>query len=219
MKKVIIYARVSTKDQELNNQLDKLKKFCKSSKYNISEIITDKMSGLKSDRPGFKKIFERASRREFDLLLFWSLDRFSREGMKETLMYLYQLEKCGVQFKSFMEPYIDSTSMFKDVVIGILSTIANFESKRKSENIRAGLDYVKKKGQKLGRPGVDQETIKKIIKLRLSGANNSDIARKLGVNEKTVRNYKDLTLSQLNNGQQDMIEMIFKKKKPYKHTS
>ena len=74
----------------------------------------DVASGKSGDREQFKALFAAASRREFDLVLFWSLDRFSREGVFETLKHLQTLTGYGVGYRSFTEQYLDSCGMFKD---------------------------------------------------------------------------------------------------------
>ena len=72
-------------------------------------------------------MFEAASRREFDVLLFWSLDRLSREGTVETLNHLQRLTSYGVHWRSFTEQYLDSTGIFREAVIGILAAVAKQE--------------------------------------------------------------------------------------------
>ena len=67
-------------------------------------------------------MFKDASQRKFDLVLFWALDRLSREGVYQTLQHLNRLESYGVGFRSFTEPYFDSCGVFKDAVIAIMAT-------------------------------------------------------------------------------------------------
>jgi DNA invertase Pin-like site-specific DNA recombinase len=90
-------------------------------------------SGKDGERQQFKALFAAASRREFDSVLFGSLDRFSREGVFETLQYLQRLTGYGVGYRSFTEQYLDSCGMFKDAVISILAVIARQERVRLSE--------------------------------------------------------------------------------------
>jgi DNA invertase Pin-like site-specific DNA recombinase len=97
-------------------------------------------------------MFKAASQRKFDTLLFWSLDRLSREGVLPTLQYLTRLSDYGVQWRSFTEQYLDSTGIFKDAVIGILAAIAKQEKVRISERTKAGLDRARRQGKTLGRP-------------------------------------------------------------------
>jgi DNA invertase Pin-like site-specific DNA recombinase len=63
----------------------------------------DRASGKRSDREQIKKLFADASQRKFDVVLFWSLDRFSSEGVLETLQHLRRLTQCGVNWRSFTE--------------------------------------------------------------------------------------------------------------------
>jgi hypothetical protein len=79
-----------------------------------------------------------ASRQEFDLVLFWSLDRFSREGVLETLQHLQRLTSFGVGLKSFTEQYLDSCGVFRDAVLSIPATIAKQERIRLGERTLAG---------------------------------------------------------------------------------
>jgi hypothetical protein len=76
--------------------------------------------------------------RRFEVVLFWTLDRFSREGVTETLNHLQRLTATSVQFKSFTEQYLDSTGMFREAIIGFLAAIAKQERVRFSERIKAG---------------------------------------------------------------------------------
>lgn len=77
-----------------------------------------------------------ASQRKFDVLLFWALDRLTREGTLATLQYLERLTSYQVGYKSFTEPYLDSCGTFKDVVISLLATMAKQERIRMGEGPR-----------------------------------------------------------------------------------
>lgn len=67
----------------------------------------------------FKSMMSDAAQRKFDVVVFWALDRFSREGVYETRIYLKRLDEAGVRFRSFTKPYLDSCGMFRDAVISI----------------------------------------------------------------------------------------------------
>ena len=114
--KVALYSRVSTKDkgQDVENQQRQLRDFAKKQGWTIVHEFSDNISGKTSDREQFKKMFIAASKREFDLLLFWSLDRLSREGALETLQHLQRLTSYGVGYRSFTEPYLDSLGAFRE---------------------------------------------------------------------------------------------------------
>jgi DNA invertase Pin-like site-specific DNA recombinase len=123
--KVAIYTRVSGKSnrQDAANQSLQLVEYCERQGWEYVEY-TDRMSGTRADRAEFQRMFEDARLKHFDLVLFWALDRFSREGTLRTLEYLQRLDFFGVAWKSFTEQYLDSTGMFRDAVIAILATIA-----------------------------------------------------------------------------------------------
>ena len=159
LKKIAIYARVSTRDrQETANQLDQLREYCAKMGWTITHEYVDKVSGKSGDRADFQRMFTAASRREFDLVLFWALDRFSREGVSATLRYLERLTSYGVDYKSFTEQYLDSCGIFRDAVISILATVAKQERLRLSERVTAGLDRARKAGRILGRPSLSEDT-------------------------------------------------------------
>ena len=158
-KRVALYARVSTKDkgQDHENQLIQLRAFAKTQKWQIVHEYVDKSTGKRSDREQFQQMFIAASRRQFDVLVFWSLDRLSREGTVETLNHLKRLTDYGVDYRSFTEQYLDSTGMFKEAVIGILAAVAKQERVRLSERTIAGLERAKAQGRIGGRPKVEDD--------------------------------------------------------------
>lgn len=128
--KVALYARVSKKNgarQDSENQLQQLREFCAKNGWKIVAEYVDQASARSGDRPAFQRMFTAASRCQFDLLLFWSLDRLSREGVSGTLRYLETLTSYGVEWKSFTEQYLDSAGVFKDAVLAILATLAKQE--------------------------------------------------------------------------------------------
>src|SRR2546429_244115 len=108
--RVAIYARVSTDKQDNENQLLQLRDFAAQQGWQVVREYVDYETGSKSERAEFKRMFEDASRRRFDLLLFWALDRLSREGVLETLQHLNRLTSYGVGYRSFTEQYFDSRS-------------------------------------------------------------------------------------------------------------
>ncbi len=171
--RVALYGRVSTRDkgQEYENQLRDLRAFVKAHAkegWKLAHEYIDQASGKNSDWVQFQRLFEDASRRKFDLVLFWSLDRFSREGVLETLQHLQRLTAAGVDYKSYTEQYLDSCGIFRDAVLSILATIAKQERVRIRERTIAGLERARAQGKRLGRPRlvVDRE---KVYDLRKQG--------------------------------------------------
>jgi DNA invertase Pin-like site-specific DNA recombinase len=164
---VAIYARVSTRDkQETLNQLAQLREFCKRQGWLVVTEYIDHETGSVSTRAEFQKMLLHASQRKFDVLLFWALDRLTREGTLATLQYLERLTSYQVGYKSFTEPYLDSCGTFKDVVISLLATMAKQERLRIGERVRAGLQRARGQGKRLGRPPLRRLTVEEVAKLR-----------------------------------------------------
>jgi DNA invertase Pin-like site-specific DNA recombinase len=190
-KRVALYARVSTKDkgQDHENQLIQLRAFAKTQRWEIVQEFVDKTSGKRSDREHFQKMFVSASKREFDILCFWSLDRLSREGTVETLNHLQRLTGYGVDYRSFTEQYLDSTGIFKEAVIGILAAVAKQERVRLSERTIAGLERARAQGRIGGRPKVEDDTaaMRTFRKLKSSGLSVRRIAEEMAVSPTTVQ--------------------------------
>lgn len=163
-----IYARVSTKDgrQDTENQLRQLRAFSAAQNWTVVEEFVDRASGKRSDREQFQRMLKAASRRDFDCLLFWSLDRLSREGTVKTLNYLQLLSDYGVNYRSLQEQYLDSTGMFKEAVIGILAAVAKQERVRLSERTVAGLERARSQGRVGGRPKAEDDDPKLVAKIR-----------------------------------------------------
>src|SRR5712664_3886292 len=154
--KIALYARVSTKDkgQETENQLVQLREFASKQGWQIIREYIDRETGGTSDRAEFQAMFADASRRKFDLVLFWALDRLSREGVLETLQHLNRLTSHGVAWRSFTEQFFDSCGLFRDAVIAIMATLARQERVKRSERTKAGLARVRAAGKALGRPRI-----------------------------------------------------------------
>ena len=146
----------------------------------------DHETGRKSDRQEFQAMFADASRRKFDLLLFWSLDRLSREGVLETLQYLNRLTSNGVNYRSFTEQYFDSCGIFKDAVIAIVATVAKQERVRISERVKAGLETARAKGKRLARPRLAADP-RRIASLRSAGASWATVCRETGLSKGTAQ--------------------------------
>ena len=164
---VAIYARVSTRDkQETMNQLTQLRELCQRQGWLVVAEYLDRESGSVSTRAEFQKMLLHASQRKFDVLLFWALDRLTREGTLATLQYLERLTSYQVGYKSFTEPYLDSCGTFKDVVISLLATMAKQERIRMGERVRAGIQRARKQGKSHGRPPLRELTGEIAAKLR-----------------------------------------------------
>jgi DNA invertase Pin-like site-specific DNA recombinase len=156
----------------------------------VTPEYIDHETGSVSTRASFQEMLLHASQRKFDVLLFWALDRLTREGTLATLQYLERLTSYQVGYKSFTEPYLDSCGTFKDVVISLLATMAKQERLRMGERVRAGIAQARRAGTRLGRPPLRALTAEDITKLRKERARTKvpfrTLATKWGLSVWTV---------------------------------
>jgi DNA invertase Pin-like site-specific DNA recombinase len=171
--------------REAENQLRQLRDFAGKQGWQLVHEYVDQDSGSKSNRPHLTRMLADAAQRKFDLLLFWSLDRLSREGAAKTLGYLERLSSNGVEWWSLQEEYLRSLGPFSEAVLAILAVIAKQERIRISERTRAGLERVRDEGQQLGRPAVKFD-LPMAKRLRREGKSLREIAKTLGVCPATV---------------------------------
>jgi DNA invertase Pin-like site-specific DNA recombinase len=185
--RIAIYARVSKRfgKQETENQLLQLREFAARQNWVVAHQYVDRKSGKNDDRDEFRRMFKDASTRQFDLVLFWALDRFSREGVLETLNHLQRLTAAGVGWRSYTEQYLDSCGIFKDAVLAILAVIAKQERVRLSERTVAGLERARKQGRVGGRRPLvcNRERIKELFQ---EGLTMREIAAEMGISAASV---------------------------------
>ena len=172
--RVAIYARVSTDDkgQDPENQLRELRDWVINSGHVISREYVDYDSGRKGaeKRKQFAALFDDAAKRKFDSVLFWALDRFSREGMAQTIVHLQRLSSYGVTFHSYTEPHLATDNeLVRNILLALLSSLAKVEAQKISERTRAGMSRARAKGIKIGRPKLPAELRHEITRRAAKG--------------------------------------------------
>jgi len=191
--RVAIYLRVSKEDQDPENQLIQLREFCEGWEgHELVAEYVDRESGTRGrrERKDFDKMFADAARRRFDVLLFWALDRFSREGIRKTITYLQRLDDCGVAFKSYTEPFLDTDNeLIAHIVIGVTSYYAQQEAVRISERTRAGLERARRKGKVLGGPDGFERWAPVLAQMKEQGCSQGRMSRETGLSYNTVKKY------------------------------
>ena len=181
MTKTALYARVSTDDkgQDTGLQLDEMRRYCAAKEYEVFREYVEEVSGTgKASRPQFEALMEAARRREFDVVVVWKLDRFTREGAFKALGYIKRLDEYGVRFVSLTEGFLDTTSSFRDVLLALMGWLAEQESKKISDRVRSGI--ARKRAEKgdafrIGRAAaqIDEQ---KILALHAEGLSLRQIA-------------------------------------------
>lgn len=175
-RKAAIYTRVSTNKQQDDAQLKQLKTFANIQNYKVTDIYMDKMSGAVTQRPEFQRMLKDARLRKFEIVLVSSLDRFSREGIVNTLTYLQKLKQYGVALRSIRESWCDTTEGgVGEILIGVVAWLSKQERINISKNTKRTLDqyrkdieekgyFINKKGKKcysLGRPKGSKDSDKR----------------------------------------------------------
>ena len=144
--KAAIYARVSTLDQEPENQLAELRRYVEARGWSAHEYTDKGVSGAKDKRPALDALIRDAKRRKFDVLVVWRLDRLGR-NLRHLVTLLEELQVLGVSFVSLGEG-IDCTTPAGRLQLHVLAALAEFERARIAERVTAGLARVRKNGQR-----------------------------------------------------------------------
>jgi DNA invertase Pin-like site-specific DNA recombinase len=176
-----IYARVSTLDQEPENQLQELRRYVAARGWTAIEYVDRGVSGAKDRRPALDQLVANAKRRRVDVVVCWRLDRLGR-SLKHLITLLDDLQALGVAFVSLAEG-IDATTPAGKLQMHILGAIAEFERARIVERVRAGLARRAAQGKPLGRP---RQTISEDDLARTIGLSTRKAAALLGVSHAAV---------------------------------
>jgi DNA invertase Pin-like site-specific DNA recombinase len=147
--KAAIYARVSTFDQEPENQLVELRRYVEARAWTGQEYVDRGVSGAKDRRPALDQLVQDARRRRFDVLICWRLDRLGR-NLRHLILLLDELQAVGVAFVSLQEG-IDATTPAGRLQLHVLGAIAEFERARIAERVRLGMRRARSEGRHLGR--------------------------------------------------------------------
>jgi DNA invertase Pin-like site-specific DNA recombinase len=180
-----IYARVSTVDQEPENQLQELRRYVQARAWTAAEYVDRGVSGAKDRRPALDELVTDARRRRFDVLVCWRLDRLGRH-LKHLITLLDELQALGVAFVSLAEG-IDATTPAGKLQMHILGAIAEFEKERIRERVLAGLQRARAQARRLGRP-LARPPIDSLR--RVAGLPVQVAATRLGVSRSTVKRWR-----------------------------
>jgi DNA invertase Pin-like site-specific DNA recombinase len=174
---LIGYARVSTKDQNLELQREALLKA------GCEKILDDKLSGARADRPGLAKAFELL--REGDTLIVWKLDRLGR-SLRHLVELVAKLQGQGIQFRSLTDS-IDTGTPSGRFFFHVMASLAEMERDLALERTRAGLAAARSQGRTGGRKRqMTESKVEAAKKLLATGIDPRDVAKNLGVSVPTL---------------------------------
>jgi DNA invertase Pin-like site-specific DNA recombinase len=188
MVRVALYARVSTSGQTVENQVRELTVWAGRAGHEIVATYTDNaISGSKGRdaRPGFDQALKDATRRRYDMLAAWSVDRLGR-SVQDLVAALQELRGAGVDLFLHQQA-LDTSTPSGRAMFQMLGIFSEFERAIIVERVNSGLARARAAGTRLGRPRIGGEVEARIEEMRAAGMGIKAVARKLGVGTGTVQ--------------------------------
>jgi DNA invertase Pin-like site-specific DNA recombinase len=180
--KVGIYVRVSTIQQTTENQLLELYEICERNDWTVVEEYNETVSGTKGvdDRKELNRLLKDASRKKFEKVVIWSVDRLGR-SMKHLVMVLSQLKDLDVDIYSYKQG-IDTSTTMGSSFFHMVGIFAELENNMRRERQIIGIKRAKKEGVQFGRKDVvDEDKEYQIYQLRSKGKSIRQIAKEVGI--------------------------------------
>jgi DNA invertase Pin-like site-specific DNA recombinase len=188
MKRIAIYARVSTDKQTCENQLQELRVIAERMNYTIvAEFVDNGISGMKTrqDRPALDQLMKSATQRKFDMVMCWSIDRLGR-SLQNLVEILNELQAMKIDL-FFLQQGMDTSTPSGRMIFSVFGAIGEFERNLIRERVIAGQKRAVANGVKIGRPSKMNEGLRSAIQLlREKGMGIKQIARELKVGIGTV---------------------------------
>lgn len=172
---IVGYARVSTNDQDLTIQLERL------TAMGCERVFSEKRSGTTAERPELHSCLDFV--RDGDVLLVTRLDRFAR-SMVDLHSLIHRLTHKGVGFRCVDQAGVDTTTPHGKLMLGVLGSVAEFETGLRAERQREGIDKAKAAGSyKGGKARIDAL---RVLTMLSEGMNPSVVARTMGISRQSV---------------------------------
>ena len=187
-KRAVIYTRVSTDKQTTKNQLIELEEVIKRHGWELVKVYQDKgISGTKgrTERPQFDSLLKDATRKQFDIVLSWSVDRLGR-SLQDLVGFLNELHSKHIDLYLHQQG-VDTSTPSGKALFQMMGVFAEFERSMIQERVKAGLERAKAQGKTLGRPRVSPQKEQRIIELRKQGMGIRKVAAEVGVGVSVVQ--------------------------------
>ncbi|MDD4049882.1 MAG: recombinase family protein [Candidatus ainarchaeum sp.] len=181
--KCVIYLRVSTEEQEPENQKKECLEFARNRGYEVIDVFLERLSGFKDiNRPNYEKVKEMARKGEIQAVVVWAIDRWVRN--RDTLLEdVVILRNYGTKLHSVKEAWLEAINIdgslgktIQEFLLGLIGSIAEMESQRKSERVK--IAFKNHKGKKWGRPKTHTNKIKVILDWYNQGLSYRQISEK-----------------------------------------
>ena len=187
-KRVALYLRVSTSEQTTDNQRLELDAVIKRCGWETVEVYEDHgISGAKSrdKRPAFARMMQDATRRRFDVIAAWSVDRLGR-SLQDLVSFLNELHALGIDLYLHQQA-LDTSTPSGRAMFNMCGVFAEFERAMIQERVKSGLSRAKANGKQLGRKPHGEEVEAEIKKLRADGMGKVKIGKTLGIGTSAVQ--------------------------------
>lgn len=184
---VALYARVSTEQQDATNQIPEIEKLAKARGWKITHRYIETVSGSAKHRPELERMLGDAHKGKFKLVVCWALDRLSRNGIAEVAGIVAKLDKAAVGLVSVREPWADTSGPVRDLLVAVMSWVAQQEKNRLVERTKAGIERARAKGKRLGRPPVPPAALEKGLRLVAEGESVARAAKAVGCSPAKLR--------------------------------
>ena len=185
---VAIYVRVSTSGQTTENQIIELAEVCERNKWNIVKVYNETISGTKGvdERAELNRMMKDASRKKFDKIVVWSVDRLGR-SMKHLITVLSQLDDLGVDVFSYAQG-IDTSTTFGKSMFQMVGIFAELENNMRKERQKIGIRRALENGAKFGRKSImTDKLVQSVVDLRRKGLSMRGVATELNVSTTIVQ--------------------------------
>lgn len=187
-KRVALYARVSTDGQTTENQTRELRQVAERHGWTVvAEFVDHGISGAKGrdKRPQFDALLTGVTRKEFDVIAAWSVDRLGR-SLVDLLGFLGDVQAKGVDLYLHQQA-VDTSTPGGKALFQMMGVFAEFERAMIRERVNAGLARARAKGTTLGRPKVDTATEERIREMAAEGVGKLRTARMLRIGVSVVQ--------------------------------
>jgi len=191
VKQAALYVRVSTDGQTVENQTHELRQIAERRGWKVAETYNDAgISGSKGrdKRPGLDQMLNDASRRKFDVVMAWSIDRLGR-SLIDLLATVQNLEACGVDLY-LDQQNIDTTTPAGRLMFQITGAFAEFERSMIRQRVKLGLKRAVAQGKQLGRPPIGSDLERKAQRELRKGTGILRTAKLVGLGTGTVHRIK-----------------------------
>lgn len=195
-----LWLRTSTDNRGQDPKLQRadLEHVCQQRDWNIVKVYEVEESAFgKKPREQFQTMLEDARKGKFQVLVVWSMDRFSREGEWSVSRIMASLQDWHVTFYSYNEPFLDTSGPFAGFLIPLFAWLARQESLRKGRAVKLGMEKAKAKGAHIGRPkvtsrkGFEQNYTGILEKLEAGDISRRQAARELKIGYATLKRLID----------------------------